>query len=165
MSYVGINIGALTVKVVHLDNEQVSFRAVSHQGRPVQALQEILQEFGTRGYYGVCGCLGHISEWRRLPFRVSEAILKPYSLERGIPILTYESDGFSAHPAFLRQVDVHIQQVLPAPRLRRPVLYEVARRYDPANYSARRWENCSRGYLRALGSEEVAPDGGDSTGV
>lgn len=58
------------------------------------------------------GSLGHLSEWRRLPFRVSEAILKPYSLERGIPILTYESDGFSAHPAFLRQVDVHIQQVL-----------------------------------------------------
>lgn len=27
-------------------------------------------------------------------------------------ILTYESDGFSVSPAFLRQVEVHIQQVL-----------------------------------------------------
>ena len=31
MPYIGINIGALTVKVVRLDAEQVSFRAVSHQ--------------------------------------------------------------------------------------------------------------------------------------
>lgn len=44
MSYIGINIGALTVKVARLDDEQVSFRAVSHQGRPVQALQEILMK-------------------------------------------------------------------------------------------------------------------------
>ena len=29
-----------------------------------------------------------------------------------MPILTYESDGFSVPPAFLRQVDVHVQQVL-----------------------------------------------------
>ncbi|HSB82590.1 MAG TPA: acyl-CoA dehydratase activase [Candidatus Methylomirabilis sp.] len=62
MSHIGINIGALTVKVVRLDDEQVSFRSVNHQGRPVQALQEVLQGFGTGGYYGVCGCLGHLSE-------------------------------------------------------------------------------------------------------
>jgi hypothetical protein len=29
-----------------------------------------------------------------------------------MPILTYESDGFAVAPAFLRQVEVHIQQVL-----------------------------------------------------
>ena len=29
-----------------------------------------------------------------------------------MPILTYESDGFPVAPSFLRQVDVHIQQVL-----------------------------------------------------
>jgi hypothetical protein len=29
-----------------------------------------------------------------------------------MPILTYESDGYAVAPAFLRQVEVHIQQVL-----------------------------------------------------
>ena len=33
-------------------------------------------------------------------------------MQTGAAILTYESDGFGVHPAFLRQVDVHIQQVL-----------------------------------------------------
>ena len=47
-----------------------------------------------------------------LPFRISEAILKPQSIQRGMPILTYESDGYAVSPSFLRQVDVHIQQVL-----------------------------------------------------
>ena len=62
MSFIGINIGALTVKVARLDGEQASFRAVSHQGRPVQALHEVLRGFGTGEFYGVCGCLGHLSE-------------------------------------------------------------------------------------------------------
>ena len=44
--------------------------------------------------------------------QVSEAILKPQSIQRGMPILTYESDGYAVSPSFLRQVDVHIQQVL-----------------------------------------------------
>ena len=60
------------------------------------------------GYDGIIA----IGPFNCLPFRISEAILKPYSLKRDMPILTYESDGFSVHPAFLRQVDVHIQQVL-----------------------------------------------------
>jgi len=30
----------------------------------------------------------------------------------GTPMLTYESDGYAVTPAFLRQVEVHIQQVL-----------------------------------------------------
>jgi predicted nucleotide-binding protein (sugar kinase/HSP70/actin superfamily) len=53
-----------------------------------------------------------IGPFNCLPFRISEAILKPFSIEQGIPILAYESDGVSVSPAFLREVDVHIQQVL-----------------------------------------------------
>jgi predicted nucleotide-binding protein (sugar kinase/HSP70/actin superfamily) len=53
-----------------------------------------------------------IGPFNCLPFRVSEAILKPLSLEQGMPLLTYESDGCAVAPSFLRQVDVHIQQVL-----------------------------------------------------
>jgi hypothetical protein len=47
-----------------------------------------------------------------LPYRLLEAILKPLSLQRGTPIMTYESDGYAVSLSFLRQVDVHIQQVL-----------------------------------------------------
>ena len=60
------------------------------------------------GYDGIIllgpfNCLHH---------RISEAILKPVCLQRGMPMLTYESDGYAVSPAVLRQVDVHIQQVL-----------------------------------------------------
>lgn len=47
-----------------------------------------------------------------LPFRVSEAILKPHCLENNIPMLAFETDGSSISPTFLRQVEVHIQHVL-----------------------------------------------------
>ena len=63
---------------------------------------------GQEGYDGIIA----IGPFNCLPLRISEAILKPYSMQNGMAILTYESDGFSVHPAFLRQVDVHIQQVL-----------------------------------------------------
>jgi len=63
---------------------------------------------GDEGYDGVIA----IGPFNCLPFRISEAILKPYSMQKGMPILAYESDGFSVCPAFLRQVEVHIQQVL-----------------------------------------------------
>ena len=53
-----------------------------------------------------------IGPFNCLPFRISEAILKPLSLQRGMPLLAYESDGYAVAPSFLRQVDVHIQQVL-----------------------------------------------------
>jgi predicted CoA-substrate-specific enzyme activase len=53
-----------------------------------------------------------IGPFNCLPYRISEAILKPLSLQRGMPILTYESDGYAVGPSFVRQVDVHIQQVL-----------------------------------------------------
>jgi hypothetical protein len=46
------------------------------------------------------------------PYRISEAILKPLCIQRGMPILSYESAGYAVEPSFLRQVDVHIQQVL-----------------------------------------------------
>jgi hypothetical protein len=60
------------------------------------------------GYQGITV----IGPFNCLPFRISQAILKPYCIQQRMPILTYESDGFSVSPAFLRQVDVHIQQVL-----------------------------------------------------
>lgn len=53
-----------------------------------------------------------IGPFNCLPYRISEAILKPLSIQRGMPILTYESDGYAVSPAMLRQVEVHIQQVL-----------------------------------------------------
>jgi predicted nucleotide-binding protein (sugar kinase/HSP70/actin superfamily) len=62
----------------------------------------------SEGYDGIIV----IGPFNCLPYRISEAILKPLSLQRGTPILTYESDGYAVSPAFLRQVDVHVQQVL-----------------------------------------------------
>lgn len=53
-----------------------------------------------------------IGPFNCLPFRISEAILKPLSTRQGMPILTYESDGYAVSPSVIRQVDVHIQQVL-----------------------------------------------------
>jgi predicted CoA-substrate-specific enzyme activase len=53
-----------------------------------------------------------IGPFNCLPFRIAEAILKPLSIQRGMPILTYESDGYAVSPSFLRQVEVHVQQVL-----------------------------------------------------
>jgi len=60
------------------------------------------------GYDGVI----LIGPFNCLPFRISEAILQPVSLQRGMPILAYESDGYAVPPSFLRQVEVHIQQVI-----------------------------------------------------
>jgi predicted nucleotide-binding protein (sugar kinase/HSP70/actin superfamily) len=65
-------------------------------------------EAASEGYDGVIV----IGPFNCLPYRVSEAILKPLSIQQGMPILTYESDGYPVAPSFLRQVDVHIQQVL-----------------------------------------------------
>jgi predicted nucleotide-binding protein (sugar kinase/HSP70/actin superfamily) len=53
-----------------------------------------------------------IGPFNCLPYRIAEAILRPLSLQHGLPMLTYESDGYAVSPAFLRQVEVHIQQVL-----------------------------------------------------
>jgi predicted nucleotide-binding protein (sugar kinase/HSP70/actin superfamily) len=53
-----------------------------------------------------------IGPFNCLPFRISEAILKPLSIQHSMPLLSYETDGCAVSPAVLRQVDVHIQQVL-----------------------------------------------------
>jgi predicted CoA-substrate-specific enzyme activase len=65
-------------------------------------------EADSEGYDGIIV----IGPFNCLPYRISEAILKPLALQRGTPILTYESDGYAVSPSFLRQADVHIQQVL-----------------------------------------------------
>ena len=65
-------------------------------------------EAASEGYDGLIV----IGPFNCLPYRISEAILKPLSIQQGMPILTYESDGYAVAPSFLRQVDVHIQQVL-----------------------------------------------------
>ncbi|MHC4090367.1 MAG: acyl-CoA dehydratase activase [Planctomycetota bacterium] len=62
MSYIGINIGALTVKVVSLDDDRIQSRVASHRGRPVPVIHELLREFSKRAFFGVSGHLGHISE-------------------------------------------------------------------------------------------------------
>ena len=64
-SYVGVNIGALTVKVVALKGDETIFPQVqAHQGRPKQVLEELLAraEIGDERFVGVSGHLGHISE-------------------------------------------------------------------------------------------------------
>lgn len=65
-------------------------------------------EAEAQGYDGII----IIGPFNCLPFRISEAILKPLSIRHGMPVLTYESDGYAVSPSVLRQVDVHIQQVL-----------------------------------------------------
>ncbi len=65
-------------------------------------------EAESRGYDGVL----LLGPFNCLPFRISEALLKPLCVQQGMPILTYESDGYAVSASFLRQVEVHIQQVL-----------------------------------------------------
>ncbi len=65
-------------------------------------------EAETEGYDGII----IIGPFNCLPFRISESILRPLCMQRGMPILTYESDGYAVSPSVLRQVDVHIQQIL-----------------------------------------------------
>ena len=63
MSYVGVNIGALTVKVVALAGDEKDAKVVPHQGRPLEVLKGLLAaEFADGEYFGVSGQLGHISE-------------------------------------------------------------------------------------------------------
>jgi len=64
MSWIGINIGALMVKVVGLRAHITGAEVQAHQGRPLEVLQELLArlEFAYGEYFGVCGQRGHISE-------------------------------------------------------------------------------------------------------
>jgi predicted CoA-substrate-specific enzyme activase len=64
-------------------------------------------EAANEGYDGIL----LIGPFNCLPYRISEAILKPLSLQMDMPLLTYESDGYAVAPSFLRQVEVHIEQV------------------------------------------------------
>ena len=64
-SYVGVDIGALTVKVVLLRQGAVRSWMVPHQGRPIEVLDDMLAshpEIGPVRFVGVVGHLGHISE-------------------------------------------------------------------------------------------------------
>jgi activator of 2-hydroxyglutaryl-CoA dehydratase len=65
MSYVGINIGALRVKVVALRGNATSAHVIAHQGRPLETLERLLAapEFADAEAFGVSGQMGHISEF------------------------------------------------------------------------------------------------------
>jgi predicted CoA-substrate-specific enzyme activase len=64
MSYVGINIGALTVKVAAIRGDARNATVMAHQGRPLEVLTEVLArpEFADAEYFGVSGQLGHVPE-------------------------------------------------------------------------------------------------------
>ena len=93
--------------------------AIPSVGKAVAAERE--------GYDGII----LIGPFNCLPFRISEAILKPLGLEGGMPILSYESDGFPVAPSFLRQVDAHVQQILTRHARRSPGRIERARPQGP----------------------------------
>ncbi|MFX0092196.1 MAG: hypothetical protein ACFFBD_10580, partial [Candidatus Hodarchaeota archaeon] len=76
-------------------------------GEGVLTIGKVLETL-TQNYDGVL-ILGPFS---CLPFRLSEAILRPLCFENQLPFLTYETDGRIPPPTFLRSVAVHIQQVL-----------------------------------------------------
>ena len=64
MAVVGVNIGALTVKVVALRGEQKTAKVASHWGRPLEVLRDLLAEpdFAEATSFAVSGHLGHVSE-------------------------------------------------------------------------------------------------------
>jgi len=92
--------GALYEKAAEHVSPEIYGETIPTVGKGLEAAAE--------GYDGIIV----IGPFNCLPFRISEAILKPICIQRGMPILTYESDGYAVAPAFLRQVEVHIQQVL-----------------------------------------------------
>ena len=56
MSFVGINIGSLTVKVVALRGEARHAKVLPHQGRALEVLEEILADYGGRDRYALGSC-------------------------------------------------------------------------------------------------------------
>ena len=60
----GVNIGALTVKVVALRGDDKIAQVLPHQGRPLEVLKTILAEpdFAGAKFLGVSGHLGHLTE-------------------------------------------------------------------------------------------------------
>ncbi|MHC4209428.1 MAG: acyl-CoA dehydratase activase [Planctomycetota bacterium] len=93
-------VASLFEKASELVSPTIFGEVIPTVGRGLQAQHE--------GYDGVI----LIGPFNCLPFRISEAILQPVSIRRGMPILAYESDGYPVPASFLRQVEVHIQQVL-----------------------------------------------------
>jgi predicted nucleotide-binding protein (sugar kinase/HSP70/actin superfamily) len=113
---------------------QKSGYLLSPQGDPAATFTDASEHISPRIYGEVIPTVGDgvraqvegydgiiiIGPFNCLPFRIAEAILKPLSIRRGMPILTYESDGYAVSPSFLRQVEVHTQQVLEH-RARKPI--------------------------------------------
>ncbi|HUJ09530.1 MAG TPA: hypothetical protein VL171_05840 [Verrucomicrobiae bacterium] len=86
MSHIGINIGALTVKVVVVRGDARHGKVAAHQGRPLEVLDDLLAEaeFADAECSGMCGQLGHLPEAtaiHRVPARVHLIALPPYSPE------------------------------------------------------------------------------------
>jgi hypothetical protein len=65
MSYVGINIGVLTINVVSVQSHVKNAKVMAHQGRPLVVLEQLLPqpEFAGVEYFGVFAHLGRISEF------------------------------------------------------------------------------------------------------
>ena len=74
MKYIGVNIGALTVKLAVLNGAEIYSTVVSHQGRPLAVLEKLLteKEFANTDYFGMSGHLGHISEAAAIQRALSE---------------------------------------------------------------------------------------------
>jgi predicted CoA-substrate-specific enzyme activase len=64
MTCVGINLGALTVKVATVRGDARVAKVLAHRGCPLEVLQDLFTatEFAGADYFGVSGRLGHISE-------------------------------------------------------------------------------------------------------
>ena len=100
MSFVGTNIGALVSK----PNDVVAVFERSAEHVSPQIFGEITPTIGkglNAAYEDFDGII-LIGPFNCLPFRISEAILKPLSIQQGMPLLTYETDGCAVAPAVLR---------------------------------------------------------------
>ncbi|MBI2496490.1 MAG: activase, partial [Opitutae bacterium] len=64
MSFVGINLGALTVKAAALRGEAATALVLAHQGRPLEVLDRLLAtpQFADAEYFAVSGALGDTTE-------------------------------------------------------------------------------------------------------
>ena len=62
MAYIGINLGAVSVKAVSIEGQQITAVVLAHGGRVEEVLQQALGQLPPAQAYGVCGHLGHISE-------------------------------------------------------------------------------------------------------
>ena len=60
MKIVGVNIGALSVKIIALKGAEQRPEIVAHHGRPLAVLKKLLAEkdFADADYFGVSGHLG-----------------------------------------------------------------------------------------------------------